>query len=275
MDVEGRTAHEYPSPGCCVAADCIKRDQSSERHAVVSSLRSPDYLTLLRDLQCSLQYTNPSLSFVVLAVANELSVSEVAEVKGFAEYREVLNIECENHYTERFSKNWFKLNAWNMTEYNSIILLDADTNVMQDVNHIFSLPTDFAWSYLNAPHYNFNRGGFVMLRPCRLVFEHMIDILSVDDSKRFADSFAEQSFFDWYFGFTGIRLPMIYNANFGHLDDQGLTAGGAAPVVVHFGDVKPFDIVEGDKGWQYVCHRYRQKYKRPSRHFRPVQSAAQ
>lgn len=276
MDVDGRMAHDYPSPRCCVAADCIKRHQSYGRHAVVSTplLRSSEYLTLLRDLQCSLQYTNPSLTFIVLAVANELSAIEVAEVEGFAEYWEVPNIEYENHYSSHFSKNWFKLHAWNITEYSSIILLDADTVVMQDLNHMFFLPTDFAWSCLNAPHYNYNRGGFVMLRPCRRVFEHMLGILDEDVSKRFADSFFEHSFFDWYFGFTGLRLPMIYNANFEHLDDQGLTAGGAAPVVVHFADVKPFNIVEGDRGWQFMCHRYRQQHKQCSQHLIPLQGKA-
>lgn len=221
---------------------------------------------MLQDLQCSLNSTNPSAKFIVLAVAGELSPKEVLTIQAFADYREVPNIEYENHRVPRFSKNWFKLNAWNMTEFASIILLDADTIVLQDLTHLFSLPTDFAWSYLNAPNYNFNTGGFIMLRPCQSVFEQMLSVVRTDKSKRFTTKLSEQSFLQWYFEFDGFRLPMIYNANFDMLTDDGLTASGAAPLMVHFAetDSKPYIVVEGDRQWQYMCHRYRDYHKQDS-----------
>jgi len=109
----------------------------------------------------------------------------IAEVQHFAEYREVPNIEYDNFNVRRYSKNWFKLNAWNFTEFTSIVLLDADTVIVKSLGHVFELPTDFAWSFQNAPEYNWNKGGFIMLRPCQPVLEHMLSILEHDDTKHF------------------------------------------------------------------------------------------
>ena len=76
-----------------------------------------------------------------------------------------------------------------------MIMLDADTVVLGGIGHLFHLPTDFAWSCLNGPgSYNWNKGGFVMLRPCQKVLQHMLDILKQDETKHFATEHAEQSF---------------------------------------------------------------------------------
>ena len=265
LDADGHASQDTALYRCCIAGDCVSK-QPNQEYAVVTSVRSPEYAIMLHDLHCSVRVHNPFVKFIVLGVAGELSLEAISDIKEYAEYREVPNIEYENTYEPRYSKNWFKLNVWNMTEYASIIMLDADLVVMQDLSHIFSLPTDFAWSYLNAPNkYNYNAGGFIMLRPCRMVLEHMLTILELDKSKRFTEAFAEQSFFEWYFEFTGLRLPMIYNANYDFLTDTGLTVSGVAPLVVHFAtDAKPFNVTEGDSRWKYMCHRYRHHHRQHS-----------
>ena len=40
--------------------------------------------------------------------------------------------------------NWLKLRAWELQEWDAVVLLDADVTVLGDLTHIFSLPTDFA-----------------------------------------------------------------------------------------------------------------------------------
>jgi len=203
----------------------------------------------------------------VLAVANELPTEIIAEVQHFAEYREVPNIEYDNFNVRRYSKNWFKLNAWNFTEFTSIVLLDADTVIVKSLGHVFELPTDFAWSFQNAPEYNWNKGGFIMLRPCQPVLEHMLSILEQDNTKHFSTEFAEQSFLSWYFEYTGYRLPMIYNANVNFLNASGATAGGAYPIMVHFADNKLFNINESHPHWHYMCHRYHTSFQEHSHIF--------
>ena len=94
---------------------------------------------LLRDLQCSLSATNPGIPLVVLAVEGELSSDVITDIDSFAQHREVPNIEFASQ-EPRFSKNWFKMNAWNFTEYDSLILLDSDMVVLGNLRHVFELP---------------------------------------------------------------------------------------------------------------------------------------
>ncbi|KAL3132228.1 hypothetical protein ABBQ32_008817 [Trebouxia sp. C0010 RCD-2024] len=273
LDAEGHASQVTGMHRCCTAGDCVNRP--TDQHAVVTSVRTPEYVVMLRDLHCSVTAHSPSVKFIVMAVAGELSSEVTRDIQEFAEYLEVPNIEYSNTLEARYSKNWFKLNAWNMTEYASIIMLDADVIITQDLRHIFSLPTDFAWSYLNAPNnYNWNAGGFIMLRPCRPVFEHMLQVLEADESKRFPTEEAEQAFFHWYFEFTGMRLPLIYNANSNFLQENGLTVSGVAPVVVHFADseAKPFKVTEGDPRWKYMCYRYKQHHRQHSPLFDSLKS---
>ena len=202
-ELEGRSFMTYPSPRCCFTADCLAatheaalthRDSSSPKHAFVTSLRSPEYLTLLKDLQCSLNATNPGVPLLVLAVAQELHPDVTREIKSFAQYREVPNIEFPSKEA-RYGKNWVKMNAWNLTEFDSLILLDADTVVLGDLQHIFDLPTDFAWTYLNAPNgYAWNIGGFIMLRPCVSVFSHMLHIVEHENQNDSATSLPSSPF---------------------------------------------------------------------------------
>ena len=269
---KGRLAVNSPSPRCCVSSDCLQL-QENKPFAVVTSLRSAKYMVSLRDMQCSLKRTNPDLNLIVLAVAGELSDEIVAEIRSFATYREVPNIEYNNTNDARYGKNWFKLNAWGMTEFAAIILLDADTVVLGDISHVFHLPTDFAWSYLNAPDYNWNKGGFIMLRPCPRVLDHMLTILKYDESKHFTAHLAEQTFLSWYYEYTGYRLPMIYNANVNYLTSSGNTAGGAEPLVVHFSENKLFDIDETHRHWHYMCHRYYKQHNNYSGMYQRSQDA--
>ena len=236
------------------------------KHAFVTSLRTPEYLVLLKDLKCSLSATNPGIPLVVLAVEGELSSHVITEIESFAQYREVPNIEFASK-EPRFSKNWFKMFAWNFTEYESLILLDSDMVVLGNLRHVFELPTDFAWTFLNAPKgYAYNVGGFIMLRPCAAVFDHMLRLVQEEKSKQYKSKFAEQSFFAWYFGYTGYRLPMAYNANFSFMVN-GSTIGGTKPLVVHFATVKPFHAVEGDEFWKYLCFRYQEHHHQTSELF--------
>ena len=201
----------------------VPEHRAGGRRAFVTSLRSPEYLVLTKELSCSLSATNPGNPLIVLAVVNELSADVVEDVSTFAQYREVPNIEYPSK-EKRFGKNRFKMHAWNMTEYEAIVMIDSDMVVLASLRHVFDLPTDFAWTYLNADNgYAYNAGGFIFLRPCASVFSHMLQILE-EESKRYKSNFAEQSFFSWYFAYTGYRLPMIYNANFNFLIN-GTTVG--------------------------------------------------
>ena len=69
----------------------------------------------------------------------------------------------------RYHLNWVKLRAWEWEEYDALVLLDVDAVVRGSLAHLFSLPTNFAWASQNG-HTGFvhNRGGVIMMRPCRV-----------------------------------------------------------------------------------------------------------
>ena len=249
---KGRIASTFPAPTCCQTDSCLTDNRS--RHAFVTSLRSEDYLVGLQELACSLNRSNPGVPLIVLGVEGDLSSDTIAEIKQVAEYQLVEDISINNTHHPRFALNWMKIRAWAMTEYDAIIMLDCDVIVLSSLEHIFQLPTDFAWTEHQGPdNWFWNSGGFVFLRPCKKVQDYMINLVQTHSHLQFTDFLAEQTFFRWYFKHTGIRLPMTYNANALQLD-KNETAGGEAPKVVHFADApKHFNAKPSDDVWQFLC----------------------
>jgi hypothetical protein len=218
-------------------------------------------MQLLRELHCSLQETNPGVPLVVLGAKGDLDDAIIDEISKLdnTHYHIVEELTFQNKGKDRFSLNWIKLRAWELEQYSAIIMLDVDMSVKGQVTQLFSLPTDFAWATNQGPNgYIYNAGGFQFLRPCKAVFNHMLQLLKNDTDLPFPRQFAEQSFLNWYMGYTGMRLPMIYNTNFKFVKNQTGVAkvlgSGAAPLVIHFADVKPFTPTMGTKEWPYLCH---------------------
>ena len=72
--------------------------------AYVTTLRSPEYLVLVKELHCSIQeHSSPDMRLIVLSVAGDLDASVIADVQSFAEYREVEEL--------TFSNDWFPRQA--------------------------------------------------------------------------------------------------------------------------------------------------------------------
>ena len=84
------------------------------------------------------------------------------------------------------------------------------------------------------------QAGFIFLRPCVAIAEHMEQIVHADEVLQFPYGAAEQSFFDWYFKFRAHVLPLAFNALADRLDDN-LTIGGAPVRVIHHTIEKPFN----------------------------------
>ncbi|KAK9834812.1 hypothetical protein WJX81_000699 [Elliptochloris bilobata] len=229
------------------------------RHAFVTSMRSADYLMGLRELQCSLNRTNPGVPLIVLGVEGDLDAATRAEVSKLAQYRLVEDIVIPNQ-RGRYFLNWVKLRAWEWDEWDALILLDADALVRGDLTHLFSLPTNFAWASQNGhTGYDWNRGGVIMMRPCKETFDAMLHVVQNHEYYKFKDKLAEQDFLSWFFKYTMYDLPMRYNLNFQFLDDHGLGPGGTEVVVLHFADSgdkeQLFHAKPGSKAWPYLCHQ--------------------
>ena len=216
---------------------------------------------MLQELHCSLQKSNPGVPLIVFGAEGDLDEAAVSQIKALnnTSYRIVQDLAYSNRLSRRFSLNWIKLRAWEMEEYDAIIMLDVDMVVKGKVTQLFSLPTDFAWAPSQGPDWHHNAGGFIFLRPCKAVFDHMLQLLITDKELHFSADFAEQSFLQWYMGAAATQLPPAYNTNF---DFVTVSQSGAAqsmgsespPLVIHFANVKPFTPTKGTREWLFLCH---------------------
>ncbi len=247
--LQGRQDIDFPSPRCCEDEECLKKDRGN--HAVLTTLRSDDYLPLLEHLACSLKHSNPGVKLLVATVQGDLSAEIIEKAKAISNVEVFFwdEFRIENTIRHRFALNWVKLRAWEMEEYDAILMIDTDTLVMRDLSSLWSIPAHFATvldqdkttSTFNA--LGRQQGGVVLLRPCKDVASHMMDLVKRNTTLQFAQAHAEQSFLDWYFRFERWTLPVKYNA-IGHLlKRQGeRTTGGTKPAIVHYSGAKPMTL---------------------------------
>ena len=258
--VTGRIDSNYPSPRCCSGIECI--ETSSGRHAVLTTLRSDNYLPLLQALRCSLKKSNPNLTVIVAIVEGDLSPSTVEAIEQLdVSVVYWKDIRYANTRSPRFELNWVKIRAWEMVEYDALLMVDADAVVVGDVSHLFSLPTAFAAALdqdktlLRHSSLGTMQGGVVLLRPCAAVAHHMISLLDANSILQYPQGHAEQSFFDWYFRYERWSLPIEYNALSHLLQNDSKTRAGTKPIIVHYTRDKPFTIdVQSHKEHAYaIC----------------------
>lgn len=236
------------------------KEKKTKQNAFLTTIRTDNYLILLRELHCSLLKHNPGAHLIVASVPGDLSNTTLDILHGLehVEYIALEEYAFENEHSARFSKNWVKLRAWGLDQYSAIIMLDVDGIVRGDLTHLFDLPTNFSWTYEQGPGgLQWNAGAFVFLRPCRAVLDHMMQLLETEKSLRFEESDAEQDFLRWYFAHNALKLSSRYNAMY-HLYEVGghKTVGGEASLFIHFGDEdKPFTLEDDSPEWRYMCCR--------------------
>ena len=114
----------------------------------------------------------------------------------------------------RFATVFAKLRAWELTEWERIVVLDADTLVLQNVDDLFERRTFAAAPDFFLPdHFN---SGVMVLDPSAGTFARMMDALHAAGSYDGGDQGFLNTFFpDWYAMPVEHRLPVGYNmANF-------------------------------------------------------------
>lgn len=237
---QGRRHVDYPSPVCCTGITCLSKDLG--RYAVLTTLRSDDYIEYLINFQCTLHRSNPSIELIVATVKGDLSDDIIKKVQSLGKNVRLLywdEYKFQNYLRSSYSLNWVKIRAWDMTDYDAILMIDSDTVILDDISYIFKLPahiavildedkTESVYQSLGTM-----QGGVVFLRPCPAISQHMMTLLDSRPSLRFEKNHAEQDFFDWYFRYDRMVLPGKFNSIRHLLDDRMLTRSGDKPVIVH------------------------------------------
>ncbi|HEY0239989.1 MAG TPA: glycosyltransferase family 8 protein [Friedmanniella sp.] len=213
-------------------------------------LTHPSYVVGVRALRASLERTGSPYPLVVV-VTNGIGADDraVLEADGCL-LREAAPIRppsgLPDHYANaRFVEVWTKLAVWGLTEFERLVVLDADMLVTQNMDELFSLelaegeiaachacrcnpnriptypaswtPEHCAYTHVAAgdptaaavdPYFN---GGTLVLRPEQRVFDELLlELAGVEDLTRYV--FAEQDFLNEHFAGRWVALPYVYNA---------------------------------------------------------------
>lgn len=110
----------------------------------------------------------------------------------------------------RFGKVFTKLRAWELTEYDRVIFVDADTIVLRSLDALFERPGPIA----AAPDFfmpdQFNSGAMV-LQPSAQTFAAMMEALGQTPTYDGGDQGFLNQFFRWYEMPVEHRLPTGFN----------------------------------------------------------------
>eukprot|EP00878_Enallax_costatus_P031162 GHUV01034054.1.p1 GENE.GHUV01034054.1~~GHUV01034054.1.p1 ORF type:complete len:172 (-),score=37.96 GHUV01034054.1:249-764(-) len=124
-----------PAPLCCTAQECVRRKARPPRHAFLTTARSSPYVAAVKGLACSLAKSNPGSHLIIMGGASDserLSAEQLdylqhnAGLPGLTvEYKIVRDIDFPNYDNPRFHLNWIKLQAWNLTKWDAIIMVSS------------------------------------------------------------------------------------------------------------------------------------------------------
>ena len=130
------------------------------------------------------------------------SVREIAPVKNPTPAKQQL--------FPRFDKVFTKLRAWELTDFDKVVMLDADTIILKNVDDLFDRPAlSAAPDFLLPDRFN---SGVMVLEPSRETFARMLEALAAAPSYDGGDQgFLNTFFADWYAMPAAHRLPAGYN----------------------------------------------------------------
>lgn len=113
------------------------KPRKQRKNTFLTTARASNYVQALKGLVCSLAKSNPGSHLIVMGAtsdSNRLSQEELEYLKHNAsmpgltvKYLTVADIDFPNYDNPRFHLNWIKLQAWNLTEWDAIIMV-SDTS---------------------------------------------------------------------------------------------------------------------------------------------------
>jgi len=136
-----------------------------------------------------------------------------------------------------------KIQAWRLTEYEKLLFLDADTMVMQNIDHVFDRQTHFA----AAPDIGwpdcFNSGVF-LFAPSVKTHQELLQKLETVGSFDGGDQGLLNQYFHNWLSIQDGRLPFLYNV-------VSNAVYSYKPAYAHYkNDIKVFHFIGPNKPWR-------------------------
>ena len=171
------------------------------------------YLPGIEALGGSLKASGTTVPMVVMVTADVSAPTRSrlqAQGWGLRDISPISNPEPSTQMLPRFGAAYTKLRAWQLTEFDKVVFLDADTIVMKNVDDLFERP-----EIAGAPDFflpdRFN-SGVMVLEPSQDTFERMVKELGKEQSYDGGDQgFLNLFFGNWYAKPVEHRLPIGYN----------------------------------------------------------------
>ena len=188
-------------------------------NAYISYICNDNYLPGLIALIKSLKY-NKCINNILIMVTKNVSLKSKEVISKLGAL--VKNIE-EIHYKgsksneiiDRYGINntsWMmftKLNIWKQCEYKKLLYIDADTVVLKNIDHLFTIKENFSAvpGYSKSLNYYGIEGGVLLIKPCLDTYNGLIQAMNSD---RYDLTMSDQSLINDYFNKHG-KINLLDN----------------------------------------------------------------
>ena len=195
-----------------------KLDYGESKFALATFVSSNDnkYMEMARVLLYSYKKVMKlNVDFIAIVIKGYLSYDTKCLLKQVGwkvvEVERIQSIKIDKYNQQQWKDVFTKLQIAKLIEYQKILFLDADCLVLQNVDELFYLQTDFAAALdfsSGVLRSNINIGVFV-IRPSLCLYYTLLSNMKKVNQYGY---FYEQDYFNWLMKYKMIRLSLKYNA---------------------------------------------------------------
>ncbi|CAF4597564.1 unnamed protein product [Rotaria sp. Silwood1] len=268
--------HDTPSctikNGLLIRNEKVIQNKNYSRNAFFSALYTDNYLLGALILGYTIQIYHPNHPMYMLyfqdRLYNETTLCAL-QIIGW-KLMNVKRIPSVPGTNKKYVDQFTKLILWNMTQFDSIVYLDCDTVVLNDLSHLHELvmePKRTGFEFAAATDnwfgtyiYKFN-AGVLVLHPSQIVFNELMRTYIIPGNYRTV--MAEQEFLNQFFRLRYLQLPTVYNMNMAVYSSKQYLWETLRPdfKIVHFTIRKPFmSDGKSTRGYKGVYDLYDEVY---------------
>ena len=192
---------------------------TNNKYSYATLITSDDFYMGLQTMIFTLKQTSTNFPIIIL-VTNQVSIKTIQNIEQLSSPSMPVNVlkvdAIPNPNQKVHIKGWVnagytKLHIWNLMEYDKIVYIDADTCILENIDHLFNKPNLSAAPDVFPPD-KFN-AGVLIIKPSVKIFEDMksktFELKSYDGGDT---GFLNAYFPNWYQLNSEHRLPFAYNA---------------------------------------------------------------
>ncbi|CAF1444273.1 unnamed protein product [Rotaria sp. Silwood1] len=258
--------------GLLIRNEKVIQNKNYSRNAFFSALYTDNYLLGALILGYTIQIYHPNHPMYMLyfqdRLYNETTLCAL-QIIGW-KLMNVKRIPSVPGTNKKYVDQFTKLILWNMTQFDSIVYLDCDTVVLNDLSHLHELvmePKRTGFEFAAATDnwfgtyiYKFN-AGVLVLHPSQIVFNELMRTYIIPGNYRTV--MAEQEFLNQFFRLRYLQLPTVYNMNMAVYSSKQYLWETLRPdfKIVHFTIRKPFmSDGKSTRGYKGVYDLYDEVY---------------